>query len=137
MFLKEYLMVYILLIGIMALYNVLMIIPILKLLMKEELVHVPSSDEGTNGITGVDISTEYRAPDGASNSVKDSHDHPHGKEVSFIGTTYSTTPNTEITANNNDILSKVINAIQDNPQIIKTSAPIGIALLLGLLFKVN
>ncbi|EDL42652.1 variable surface protein Vir18, truncated, putative, partial [Plasmodium vivax] len=104
-------------------------------LSSASLVSVPSSDEGTNGITGVDISTEYRAPDGASNSVKDSHDHPHGKEVSFIGTTYSTTPNTEITANNNDILSKVINAIQDNPQIIKTSAPIGIALLLGLLFK--
>ncbi|SCA60451.1 hypothetical protein, conserved [Plasmodium vivax] len=36
-----------------------------------------------------------------------------------------------------DMLGKVINAIQNNPQIIKTSMPIGIVLLLGLLFKVN
>ncbi|CAI7719870.1 PIR protein [Plasmodium vivax] len=34
-----------------------------------------------------------------------------------------------------DMLGKVINAIQNNPQIIKTSMPIGIVLLLGLLFK--
>ncbi|SCA60792.1 VIR protein [Plasmodium vivax] len=34
-----------------------------------------------------------------------------------------------------DTLSEFFNAIQNKPQIIKTSAPIGIALLLGLLFK--
>ncbi|KMZ86080.1 hypothetical protein PVBG_05479 [Plasmodium vivax Brazil I] len=43
----------------------------------------------------------------------------------------------ELTYDQSDIFGKVINAIQDNPQIIKTSMPIGIALLLGLLFKVN
>ncbi|SCA60407.1 VIR protein [Plasmodium vivax] len=41
----------------------------------------------------------------------------------------------ELTYDQSDIFGKVINAIQDNPQIIKTSMPIGIALLLGLLFK--
>ncbi|CAG9483813.1 unnamed protein product [Plasmodium vivax] len=34
-----------------------------------------------------------------------------------------------------DVLAQISNAIQSNPQIIKTSAPIGIALLLGFLFK--
>ncbi|KMZ99012.1 hypothetical protein PVNG_03851 [Plasmodium vivax North Korean] len=36
-----------------------------------------------------------------------------------------------------DTLSGFFNGIPNNPQIIKTSAPVGIALLLGLLFKVN
>ncbi|KMZ76719.1 hypothetical protein PVIIG_05718 [Plasmodium vivax India VII] len=46
----------------------------------------------------------------------------------------------EIDANNGNILhtlSEFFNGIPNNPEIIKTSAPIGIALLLGLLFKVN
>ncbi|KNA01728.1 VIR protein [Plasmodium vivax] len=44
----------------------------------------------------------------------------------------------EIDANNGNILhtlSEFFNGIPNNPEIIKTSAPIGIALLLGLLFK--
>ncbi|SCA82104.1 VIR protein [Plasmodium vivax] len=36
-----------------------------------------------------------------------------------------------------DTLNEFFNGIPNNPQIIKTSMPIGIALLLGLLFKVN
>ncbi|KMZ83263.1 hypothetical protein PVBG_05890 [Plasmodium vivax Brazil I] len=43
----------------------------------------------------------------------------------------------ELTDDTLDIYGKVISAIKDNPQIIKTSMPIGIAMLLGLLLKVN
>ncbi|EDL42698.1 variable surface protein Vir18, putative [Plasmodium vivax] len=41
----------------------------------------------------------------------------------------------ELTDAKLDILAQISNVIKSNPQIIKTSMPIGIALLLGLLFK--
>ncbi|KMZ76787.1 hypothetical protein PVIIG_05388 [Plasmodium vivax India VII] len=101
-----------------------------------------SSDAGAKGITDVDISTSVGAPDGEGKIVKDCHDYPHGSEGSCIGTTYGTSQKAEITSdNNNDILgtlSHVFEVIQENKDnMIKASAPMGIALLLGLLFKVN
>ncbi|KMZ95765.1 hypothetical protein PVMG_06151 [Plasmodium vivax Mauritania I] len=101
-----------------------------------------SSDAGAKGITDVDISTSVGAPDGEGKIVKDCHDYPHGSEGSCIGTTYGTSQKAEITSdNNNDILgtlSHVFEVIQENKDnMIKASAPMGIVLLLGLLFKVN
>ncbi|VUZ99893.1 PIR protein [Plasmodium vivax] len=66
----------------------------------------------------------------------------HGLFVSGEGTVSagfrSAEKGDEVDTNNDNILdtlSEFFNGIPNNPQIIKTSAPIGIALLLGLLFK--
>ncbi|KMZ95195.1 hypothetical protein PVMG_05113 [Plasmodium vivax Mauritania I] len=95
----------------------------------------PSSDAGTKGVTDVDTSKYVGAPDGESKSVKDYHDHPPGSEHSCTEPHCRAEQVGELTDDQSDIFGKVINAIQRNPQIIKTSMPIGIALLLGLLFK--
>ncbi|SCO69107.1 VIR protein [Plasmodium vivax] len=81
------------------------------------------------------------APGGESNNDKDSQDHSHYIEGSCNGIPCNATENTEITADNNkilDILSYTFNAIQQNKDnMITASIPMGILLLLTLIFKVN
>ncbi|SCA60713.1 VIR protein [Plasmodium vivax] len=86
---------------------------------------------------------------GASTCDKTYTDRPTNGETSggFFGSgepvsadVPSAEKGNEIDTNNGNILdtlSEFFNGIPNNPQIIKTSAPVGIALLLGLLFKVN
>ncbi|SCA60710.1 VIR protein [Plasmodium vivax] len=104
------------------------------------LASAPSRDVGNNGVTYVAISNAFKGPDGEIKSDKVSHNHTHGSEVLCIEGTCNEAPNTEITSdNNNDILGKlshVFEVIQENKDnMIKASAPMGIVLLLGLLFK--
>ncbi|KMZ79868.1 hypothetical protein PVIIG_05646 [Plasmodium vivax India VII] len=107
------------------------------------LAITPSSDADNNGVTYVGKSTNFRAPDDESHNVNVSHDHRHGSEASCIGSTCNAEHNTEITSdnNNNDILgifSNVFNTIKQNKDnMITASIPMGILLLLSLLFKVN
>ncbi|CAG9484391.1 unnamed protein product [Plasmodium vivax] len=96
---------------------------------------------GNNGVTYVAISNDFKAPDGEIKSDKVSHDHIYGSEGLCTEGTCNEAQNTEITSNNNNndtlgTLSRVFNVIQENKDnMIKASAPMGIVMLLGLLFK--
>ncbi|KMZ77208.1 hypothetical protein PVIIG_05587 [Plasmodium vivax India VII] len=109
--------------------------------VSESLSSAPS-DAGNNGITGVDMSNNFKAADSEIKSVNASHVHTHGSEGLCIEGKCNEAQNTEITSNNNNdilgTLSRVFNVIQENKDnMIKASAPMGIVMLLGLLFKVN
>ncbi|GAB69415.1 CYIR protein, partial [Plasmodium cynomolgi strain B] len=104
------------------------------------LASAPSSDACTNGVTYVNISSDYKTADGESKSVKDYHGDPLGSEDSCIATTCNATQNTEITSNNNNdilgTLSYTFNAMQQNKDnMIKASIPIGVILFLTILLK--
>ncbi|KMZ82509.1 hypothetical protein PVIIG_06336 [Plasmodium vivax India VII] len=111
------------------------------------LARVPYSDVGTNSITSVDMPPYDRTSGsesnsvlfvrGATNGIEIKSGQEPGRERLCEGNSCGSEQVGELTDDNVDIFGKVMNAIQDNPQIIKTSMPIGIALLLGLLFKVN
>ncbi|SCA82091.1 VIR protein [Plasmodium vivax] len=99
------------------------------------LAGAPSSDADTNGITDVDISTNYRAPGGEINSVKVFHNNPLGNERSCIEQHCSTEKGNELTDNQSGFFGKIFEVIPNKEHVIKASAPMGIVLLLGLLFK--
>ncbi|SCA59600.1 VIR protein [Plasmodium vivax] len=84
------------------------------------------SDHNQAGVNG-DVDEETRCSEGVS--------LPHDS-----ATTCTATKNTEITVDNNILatLSNIFGVIKDNKEnVINTSIPMGIVLLLGLLFKVN
>ncbi|VUZ99985.1 PIR protein [Plasmodium vivax] len=99
-----------------------------------------SRDVGNNGVTYDAISSVFKAPDGEIKIDKVSHDHTHDSEGLCIEGKCNEAQNAEITSdNNNDILgtlSHVFEVIQENKDnMIKASAPMGIVLLLTLIFK--
>ncbi|SCA83637.1 VIR protein [Plasmodium vivax] len=106
---------------------------------------VLSIDVGTNSMTSFDRppydrtsgseSNSVPSVRGAANGIEIQNGQEHRSEHLCDGTPCSAEQAGELTDGSLDIYGKVINAIQSNPQIIKTSAPMGIALLLGLLFK--
>ncbi|SCA59587.1 VIR protein [Plasmodium vivax] len=106
---------------------------------------VLSRDVDTNSITSVDTHPYDRTFGSESNSVPSVRGVTNGIEIKngqelgsehlCEGTSCSAEQVGELSDGSLDIYGKVMNAIKNNPQIIKTSAPIGIALLLGLLFK--
>ncbi|EDL42771.1 variable surface protein Vir18, putative [Plasmodium vivax] len=107
--------------------------------VSESLSSAPS-DARNNGITDVDMSNDFKAADSEIKSVKVSHVLTHGSEGLCTEGTCNEAQNTEITSNNNNdilgTLSRVFNVIEENKDnMIKASAPMGIVLLLGLLFK--
>ncbi|KMZ88727.1 hypothetical protein PVBG_05673 [Plasmodium vivax Brazil I] len=104
-------------------------------LSSASLASAPSIDAGNNGVTDFVISNDYKAHADESKSVKVYHDHPPDSERSCIEPHCSAEKVGKLTDDTLDIYGKVISAIKDNPQIIKTSMPIGIAMLLGLLLK--
>ncbi|KMZ88812.1 hypothetical protein PVBG_05608 [Plasmodium vivax Brazil I] len=106
---------------------------------KESVVSAPnegvSSDDARH-----DRETYDGGVHGAANGREIEHSQEPGSEHLCNGPLCRAEKVNEMDTNDGNILgtlSEFFNAIQDNPQIIKTSAPIGIALLLGLLFKVN
>ncbi|KMZ95096.1 hypothetical protein PVMG_05968 [Plasmodium vivax Mauritania I] len=99
-----------------------------------------SRDVGNNGVTYDAISSVFKAPDGEIKIDKVSHDHTHDSEGLCIEGKCNEAQNAEITSdNNNDILgtlTHVFEVIQENKDnMIKASAPMGIVLLLTLIFK--
>ncbi|SCA60060.1 hypothetical protein PVT01_000069000 [Plasmodium vivax] len=95
---------------------------------KENIVIAP-----TVGVSSVDASLSPETSDDEA-----AHGGFNGDEGAFNAGIPSTENGNERDTNNGNILdtlSGFLNGIPNNPQIIKTSAPIGIALLLGLLFK--
>ncbi|CAG9473037.1 unnamed protein product [Plasmodium vivax] len=104
---------------------------------KESVVSAPnegvSSDDARH-----DRETYDGGVHGAANGREIEHSQEPGSEHLCNGPLCRAEKVNEMDTNDGNILgtlSEFFNAIQDNPQIIKTSAPIGIALLLGLLFK--
>ncbi|KMZ95089.1 hypothetical protein PVMG_05616, partial [Plasmodium vivax Mauritania I] len=81
---------------------------------------VSSGDEGVRAVANGKEIKNYQEP---------------GREHLCEGNSCNAEQVDEVTDGSLDIYGKVVNTIKNNPQIIKTSAPIGIALLLGLLFK--
>ncbi|CAG9480921.1 unnamed protein product [Plasmodium vivax] len=95
---------------------------------KENIVIAP-----TVGVSSVDASLSPETSDDEA-----AHGGFNGDEGAFNAGIPSAENGNERDTNNGNILdtlSGFLNGIPNNPQIIKTSAPIGIALLLGLLFK--
>ncbi|VUZ93023.1 PIR protein [Plasmodium vivax] len=103
------------------------------------LASSPSGDEGNSGITEVDISNDVKAPDGESHNVIISHDHRHDSRTICNESTCRETRNNELTDDGGDkshIFNQIFSTIQANKgNVIKTSIPMGIVLLLSLLFK--
>ncbi|KMZ83466.1 hypothetical protein PVBG_05583 [Plasmodium vivax Brazil I] len=91
-----------------------------------DIAHSSDANFSNSDTDNQDPPDKTFCPEGSIDNVLSSGSHCNAEKGSEL-----------ITDNDNelDIFGKVINAIQDNPQIIKTSMPIGIALLLGLLFK--
>ncbi|KMZ95502.1 hypothetical protein PVMG_05809 [Plasmodium vivax Mauritania I] len=95
---------------------------------KENVVIAPAV-----GVSSVDASLSPETSDDEA-----AHGGFNGDEGAFNAGALSAEKGNEVDTNNGNILdtlSEFLNGIQSNPQIIKTSMPIGIALLLGLLFK--
>ncbi|KMZ87784.1 hypothetical protein PVBG_05036 [Plasmodium vivax Brazil I] len=65
----------------------------------------------------------------------DAGDEPRSSEHSYIRHTYSTEKGNELTNDKSDIIGKIFEAISNNDHIIQASVPMGIVLLLSLLFK--
>ncbi|KMZ95114.1 hypothetical protein PVMG_05943 [Plasmodium vivax Mauritania I] len=106
-----------------------------------------TGDVSSSSIDTACADTDKTNIPGASTCDKTYTDRPTNGETSggFFGSgepvsadVPSAEKGNEIDTNNGNILdtlSEFFNGIPNNPQIIKTSAPVGIALLLGLLFK--
>ncbi|KMZ84219.1 hypothetical protein PVBG_06299 [Plasmodium vivax Brazil I] len=96
---------------------------------------------GMEGNYGVSLSEDYHNKVGTTGDVVEETRCSEGVSLPHdSATTCTATKNTEITAYNNILatLSNIFGVIKDNKDnVINASIPVGIVLLLGLLFKVN
>ncbi|KMZ79026.1 hypothetical protein PVIIG_00417 [Plasmodium vivax India VII] len=94
--------------------------------------HTLNSDSGGDNYDTKrnEIGVHTKIPD-----FKAAGDEPRSNEHSYIGHTYSTEKGNELTNDKSDIFGKIFEVISNKDHIIQASAPMGIVMLLGLLFK--